>query len=109
MAGENDIHSSLQWDLVDRLNKSLRISGLSVQQMADFLECHRNSVGGWLNDRNTPNPATLMMWAQITGVPYEWLRNGTEVTAELPISERLRQTSAGLAQIADQLERSDSP
>jgi transcriptional regulator with XRE-family HTH domain len=47
-----------------------------VQAMADLLECHRNSVSGWLNRRNKPYPATLQRWAEITGVPYEWLRDG---------------------------------
>lgn len=63
-------------DLADRMAKSLQLSGLSVQAMAELLECHRNSVGGWLNRRNKPFPATLMQWAKITGVPYEWLRDG---------------------------------
>jgi transcriptional regulator with XRE-family HTH domain len=63
-------------DLADRMAKSLRLGGLSVQAMAELLECHRNTIGGWLNRRNHPFPATLQRWAEITGVPYEWLRDG---------------------------------
>jgi len=63
-------------DLADRMAKSLQLSGLSVQAMADLLECHRNTIGGWLNRRNKPFPATLQRWAEITGVPYVWLRDG---------------------------------
>lgn len=63
-------------DLPDRMAKSLQLSGISVQRMADLLECHRNMIGGWLNRRNNPSPATLMIWAQHTNVPYEWLRSG---------------------------------
>jgi transcriptional regulator with XRE-family HTH domain len=68
--------TDVRWDQADRMAKALQVSGLSVQDMADLLECHRNTIGGWLNRRNNPIPATLMMWAQHTGVPYEWLRTG---------------------------------
>jgi transcriptional regulator with XRE-family HTH domain len=110
MASENDMPRALHWDLVDRLHKSLRLSGFEVQEMAESLECHRNTIGGWLNDRNRPYPASLQMWAQKTGVPYEWLRDGKWPgadqwdQAELPARERLREMSAALLQIADQLE-----
>jgi transcriptional regulator with XRE-family HTH domain len=63
-------------DLADRMAKSLQLSGLSVHAMSELLECHRNTIGGWLNRRNKPFPATLQRWAEITGVPYEWLRDG---------------------------------
>ena len=110
MVSENDV----QPDLADRLNKSLVVSKVSVQGMADFLECHRNTPGGWLNRRVKPRPSSLKLWAQKTGVPYEWLRYGkwpgedqsvtNDDQAELPAPERLRQMSAALRQIADQLE-----
>ena len=67
MVGENDV----QPDLADRMQKALDLAGVSVQEMADLLEVHRNSVGGWLNRRNKPSPATLRVWAMETGVPYE--------------------------------------
>lgn len=63
-------------DLPDRLAKSLRLSGRSVQDMATFLEVHRNTVGSWLSGRARPNPATLKLWATETKVPYLWLRDG---------------------------------
>jgi transcriptional regulator with XRE-family HTH domain len=68
----------LEPDLADRMAKALQMSGVSVQQMARLLECHRNTIGGWLNRRNKPFPATLQRWAEITGVPYEWLRHGPQ-------------------------------
>ncbi|AEL98197.1 transcriptional repressor [Mycobacterium phage BigNuz] len=68
-----------QWDLADRLAKSLRFSGVSVQEMADHLELHRNTISGWMNGRGkTPKRAMLIAWAFKTGVPYEWLANGVE-------------------------------
>lgn len=113
MVGENDV----QPDLADRMQKALDLAGVSVQEMADLLEVHRNSVGGWLNRRNKPSPATLRVWAMETGVPYEWLRAGNwpeewvPPTPKLAAPEWLRQISAAhqqisaaLQQIADQLE-----
>jgi hypothetical protein len=89
--------------------------------MADFLEDHRNTVGAWLKRPNKPNPASVRLWAEYTGFPYEWLRGdkwpgeGQSVAnddqAELPAAEWLReisaahqQISAALQQIADQLD-----
>jgi hypothetical protein len=118
MVGENDV----QPDLADRLKKSLKLAGVSVQGMADFLECNRNTPGNWLNRRIKPHPSSLKLWAQKTSVPYEWLRDGNwpddnqSVTndddqAELAAPEWLReisaahqQISAALQQIADRLE-----
>lgn len=68
--------SDLVPDLADRLAKSLRVSGASVGEMAAFLEVHRNTVSAWINGRAHPSPANVMMWAQMTSVPYQWLRDG---------------------------------
>jgi len=40
-ASEND---ALEWDVADRLRKSLRASGVGVQVMADYLGMSRNST-----------------------------------------------------------------
>lgn len=67
------------WDLADRLNKSLRHADVSVQQMADFLEVHRNTISAWLHGRGKgPARAMLVSWAVATGVDYEWLAHGDE-------------------------------
>jgi hypothetical protein len=68
--------SELEPDLADRLAKSLQVAGLSVAEMADYMEVHRNSVGAWLNRRSEPRPANIRLWAIRTDVPYEWLRYG---------------------------------
>lgn len=65
-----------QWDVADRLHKSLRVTGLSVQDMADELEVHRNTVSAWLNGRSRPKKTQLIAWALKTGLPYEWLAHG---------------------------------
>lgn len=65
-----------EWDLADRLTKSLRVAKMSVQEMADYLDVHRNSVGAWMNGRTPPTTQTLRLWAMRTGVPFEWLKTG---------------------------------
>ncbi len=67
-----------EWDMADRLNKSLRVAKMSAQQMADHLEVHRNTVSSWLNGRGTPKKPQLIAWALRVGLPFEWLRDGTE-------------------------------
>lgn len=67
-----------QWDLADRIAKSLRTANISVQEMADYLDVHRNTVGGWINGRIKPDVRTLRVWALRTGVNYDWLRYGDD-------------------------------
>jgi transcriptional regulator with XRE-family HTH domain len=66
-----------EFDLADRMRKSLRHADIGVQEMADYLEVSRNAVGTWINGRNKPSPQTVRLWALRCGVPYEWLRHGT--------------------------------
>ena len=63
-----------EWDLGDRLRKSLRAAGVTVQEIADYLEVNRNTVGNWINGRATPSASTIRLWALRCGVPYDWLR-----------------------------------
>ncbi|WP_353709512.1 helix-turn-helix transcriptional regulator [Cellulosimicrobium sp. ES-005] len=58
------------------MRKSLRLTGIGVQDMADYLEVSRNTVGTWINGRITPSAQTIRLWAMRTGVPYRWLRDG---------------------------------
>lgn len=68
----------IEWDLVDRLHKSLRLAGLKPGQMADHLDVHRNTVGGWLRGRQMTK-ATLLAWAakcsetSPISITFEWL------------------------------------
>lgn len=72
------------WDVADRLHKSLRVTGLSVQDMADELEVHRNTVSAWLNGRSRPKKTQLIAWALKTGLPFEWLSTGSGEPANDP-------------------------
>lgn len=70
---------ALDWDLADRLRKSLRVADISVQEMADTLEVSRNTVGNWMSGRRNPSGPYLRVWALRTGVPFRWLRDGEAV------------------------------
>lgn len=65
-----------RWDLADRLRKALREAGVSVQEMAEYLEISRNTVGSWINGHHRPRPSDLKQWAMRTGVSYPWLTYG---------------------------------
>ena len=62
----------------DRMGKSLKYAGISVQGMADYLEVSRNTVSTWINDRITPSKQTRRLWALRTGVPLQWLETGVD-------------------------------
>ena len=69
-----------EWDLADRMRKSLREADIGVTEMAAYLEVGRNTVGTWINGHNRPSTATLRLWALRCGVPYEWLRGADSST-----------------------------
>ena len=73
-----------QWDLADRMAKALRTSGVSPQQMADMLDCHRNTVSNYLHGRSRVPRAVLIAWADITQFPLEWLETGQVSAQPLP-------------------------
>lgn len=66
-----------QWDTADRMRKALRTASISVQEIADYLDVSRNTVGNWINGRISPSTQTLRLWALRTGVSWTWLRDGT--------------------------------
>lgn len=76
MSVQPEYRPELEPDLADRMRKSLRVSGVSVQTMADYLEVNRITAGRWINGHTKPSTAVLRLWALRTGVPYEWLRHG---------------------------------
>lgn len=65
------------FDLADRLRKTLRVSGHSVQDIANDMGVSRNTVSGWINGRATPSHEQLTVWAAYTGAPLQWLEQGT--------------------------------
>jgi transcriptional regulator with XRE-family HTH domain len=65
-----------EFDLADRLRKSLRVSGVSVGSMARSLGVSRNTVSNWINGRGEPRIEQLTIWAAITDAPLSWLETG---------------------------------
>lgn len=66
----------LEQTQADRIAKSLKYAGLSHNEMAEYLEVHRNTIGGYVTGRTKMLPIVMRLWAAKTGVPLEWLRDG---------------------------------
>lgn len=71
-----------EWDLADRMRKSLKDAGIGVGEMADRFEVHRNTISAWINGTNTPDALAIRAWAAATNVPVEWLRWGVDPTPD---------------------------
>lgn len=65
-----------EWDLADRMTKSLRVRGISVGAMAESFGLSRETIGRWLSGRAEPDKGRLFFWATLTGVNLEWLETG---------------------------------
>ena len=74
----------LEFDLLDRLHKSLRISGKGSSALADELGVHRNTIANYMSGRTPIDRRTLIAWAMSTGVPLEWLEHGVTSTNDDP-------------------------
>lgn len=83
MSNAPDLYPELQWDIADRLRKTLRTYDVSVQDMATYLEVSRNTVGSWLNGRHQPRKRDVRLWAMRIGQPelVDWLYGGTQTGA----------------------------
>jgi transcriptional regulator with XRE-family HTH domain len=76
-------HSLLTFGVSDRLRKAMDVSGLSVQDMADYLDSSRNTISRWINGVREPKLSIMRLWALRTGVPLEWIVTG-ELKAKSP-------------------------
>lgn len=72
-----------EWDLADRLRKSLRVADVEVQEMAAYLGASRTTVGNYINGRTVPPRGSLVAWALRCGVDLAWLETG-ETTKNPP-------------------------
>ena len=54
MTEQPNIEALLEFDLSDRMRKSLDVSGMSVQAMADYLGVNRNTVSRWISGHIMP-------------------------------------------------------
>lgn len=73
----NDDYMVPEWTLGDRMRKALDVSGTPVQEIADYLEVNRGTIGRWLHDKSPVKRSNLIIWAATTGVDLEWLETGT--------------------------------
>jgi len=80
----DETSNPLEFDRADRMRKSLRVSGLTVHEMAEYLGVTRGTVSTWINGHIAPSTQTMMLWAMRTGVPFEWLTDGVDTTATAP-------------------------
>jgi len=84
-----------QWDMADRMRKTLRDSGISVQDVAEYLGVSRNTVSSWINGRITPDLTTQRLWAMRFGVPLTWLQTG-EAGPDIPTGLRMGYLSGSM-------------
>jgi transcriptional regulator with XRE-family HTH domain len=76
MSEQPDVSHVPAWDLADRMRKSLRTSGVSVEEMADELDVSRRTVGNWIGGHTEPSTNHVRQWALRTGIPYTWFCHG---------------------------------
>jgi transcriptional regulator with XRE-family HTH domain len=90
--------TELEWNQLDRLHKSLRVSGHSAVSLATELGVHRNTVNNYLSGKTPLDRRTLIAWAFATGVPLEWLESGAGASPTPPDDgEALRKLTAAKA------------
>lgn len=73
-----------EFDLPDRMRKALRVAGLTVQEMADYLGVARNTASNWIGGRVSPSKQSLRLWAMRTGVSFDWLLTGESPHQAVP-------------------------
>ena len=73
-----------EWTLADRLDKSLRVRGISVAAMGEALDVSRDTVSRWINGRTKPSKPHLWFWAILTGVDHGWLETGVAGAVDGP-------------------------
>jgi transcriptional regulator with XRE-family HTH domain len=68
----------------ERFLKARRVAGLDQTDMAEQLGIGRRTITRIENDETMPKRGLAMAWAQVTGVPLEWLETGG--TEDIPLS-----------------------
>lgn len=66
------------FDLGDRLDKAMRVAGLTIDDMAEALDVSRGTIGNYRSGRTTPSKLQIKEWAMRTGAPLAWLETGME-------------------------------
>jgi hypothetical protein len=66
----------LRESLAERLRRSLKYAEMSHNEMAEYLEIHRNTLGGYCTGKTQMRSVMLRDWARRVDLPIEWLRDG---------------------------------
>lgn len=76
---------ALEFTLGDRLRKAREHAGLEIQQLAEAVDVHRQSVTRYETDQSVPKRGTVLLWSMATGVSVQWLETGetAQLTREL--------------------------
>ena len=66
----------------DRLRRARKNRGLQGREMAELLVVDPNTISNYENDNTKIPSAKLRKWAEVTGVPIDWLQHGVGVPEE---------------------------
>lgn len=81
-----------------RLGESLKLAGITQQEMADLLQLHKRSIEDYTSPRISTIPLDrLDEWARITRTTKEWLLHGDE--AKLASPEEVQALREAVAQL----------
>lgn len=67
-----------EFTLGDRLRKARELSGLEMQQLADQIDIHRQTVARYESGQATPKRHVMLSWSMATGVSVEWISTGSQ-------------------------------
>lgn len=66
----------LEFDLADRIRKSMRVAGLDQQTLAAAIGVTSSAISAWVRAVSAPDLDTQARIARATGVPMDWLVRG---------------------------------
>ncbi len=61
------------WTLADRLRKARSLTGKTQEALAAAIHVDPNTVSNAERGAHRPTEIVLHQWAEVCGVPYEWL------------------------------------
>lgn len=76
MSTYDPYHFAYEFDLADRMRKSLRVATMGVSEIASLIGVSRNTASNWINGRARPNCTQMSLWATYSHAPLHWLKTG---------------------------------
>ena len=71
-----------EFTLGDRLRKARELSGMDMQQLAEVIDVHRQSIARYESGVVVPKRHVLLSWSWATGVDADWVL-GTPATSTI--------------------------